>query len=112
MAEKTKSMPNGAAAAAFVASGIGCLMIGLLTTLAEASAGIKAALNLYNPVGPLSGKTIGGVVVWLIAWIVLHYMWKDKEVDLRRMYIVTLVLLAIGFLLTFPPIFAAFAPGE
>jgi len=40
-----------AVAAALVAGGIGAAAIGLLTTLAEASAGIKTALNWYNPVG-------------------------------------------------------------
>ena len=60
-------------------------------------------------VGPLGGKTTVGVIAWLIAWAILHFVWKDKDVDFRRMYIVTLVLVAIGFLFTFPIFFEAFA---
>jgi hypothetical protein len=52
----------GVASAAFVSSGIGCLVIGLMVTGAEMSAGLKTALTWSNPVGPLSGKTGVGVI--------------------------------------------------
>jgi hypothetical protein len=97
--------PNGDAVAAFVAAGIGCLMLGVLTTAAEASQGLKDALNLYAPVGPLSGKTIGAVVVWLIAWGLLHRMWSGGNQPLKKWLNVTWVLLLLGLLLTFPPVF-------
>jgi hypothetical protein len=111
MVDNTKKMPNGAAAAAFLGSGIGCLVIGLMTSLVEASAGVKTALTWSKAVGPLSGKTGIGVLAWLVAWVVLHFMWKDKETDFQRIYIATLVLIALGLLLTFPPIFKVFAGG-
>jgi hypothetical protein len=99
----------GAASAAFVASGLGCLAIGLLTTLAEVSEGLKSALNWWNPAGPLSGKTGLGVIVWAVSWYVLHRMWKDQEDGLGRAFTLTLILIAVGFLLTFPPVFELFA---
>jgi hypothetical protein len=99
----------GAASAAFVASGIGCLVIGLLTTLAEVSEGLKTALNWWNPAGPLTGKTGLGVIVWAVSWFVLHRLWKDQERDFGRAFTLTLILLAIGFVLTFPPVFELFA---
>lgn len=99
----------GAASAAFVSSGIGCLAIGLMVTGAEMSEGLKNALNWWNPAGPLTGKTGVGVIVWLVSWIVLHSMWKDKDVELGKAFTVTLILIALGFLLTFPPIFTLFA---
>lgn len=99
----------GVASAAFVSSGIGCLVIGLMVTGAEMSEGLKNALNWWNPAGPLTGKTGIGVIAWLISWAVLHYLWKDKDVELGKAFVVTLILIALGFLLTFPPIFTLFA---
>jgi hypothetical protein len=99
----------GVASAAFVSSGIGCLVIGLMVTGAEMSAGLKNALNWWNPAGPLTGKTLVGVFVWLISWAVLHAMWKDKDMNLGKAFTATLILVAAGFLLTFPPFFELFA---
>lgn len=97
------------ASAAFVSSGIGCLVIGLMVTTAEMSEGFKNALNWVNPVGPLSGKTTVGVVAWLVSWAILHFLWKDKEVNFNKTFIITLVLIGLGFLFTFPPVFEIFA---
>ncbi len=104
--------PNGPAAAAFVAAAAGSFVIGLLTTLAEMSAGIKGALNWYAPTGPLSGKTGMGVITFIIVWVLLARMWNNKEVSYRTIYWVTGLLLLGGLLLTFPPIFVMFAPHE
>lgn len=101
----------GAAAAAFVASGIGCFFIGLFTTLAEVSPAVKAALLWSGPVGPLSGKVGVSIILWVMSWLVLHTMWKDKDSNVNRSLTLTLVLFVLGFLLTFPPIFQGLAGG-
>ncbi len=100
---------NGPAAAAILASGIGCLTLGILTTLSEASAAVNSALNLYPPAGPLSGKTIVSIIVWLVAWVALHFAWSNKQVDYGRVFTTSLVLVALGFLGTFPIFFDLFA---
>lgn len=100
----------GKAAAALVAAGIGSFAIGLMTTLAEASAGLSSALNIINPVGPLSGKTIVTLVIWLISWAILHSAWKDHDRPFSGVYTTTLVLIALGLLGTFPIFFDLFAP--
>jgi len=108
MAERTQErIPNGPAAAAILSAGVGSATIGLMTTGAVISAGLKSALNWWSPAGPLTGKTSVGVVAWLVTWIVLHVLWKDKDVPLVRVLVVMLVLLALGVLLTFPPVFEA-----
>jgi hypothetical protein len=99
----------GVASAAFLSSGIGTLVIGLLTTGAEMSESLKNALNWWNPAGPLTGKTGVGVIAWLVTWVILHTFWKDKEVDFNKTFVITLVLIGLGFLFTFPPLFQAFA---
>lgn len=101
--------PTGPAAAAMISAGIGTFTIGLMTSLAETSQGLKDALNWYNPSGPLSGKTGVGVLAWLVSWVVLNTLWRDRNHAVGRAFVWTLVLIALGFLLTFPPIFEAFA---
>ena len=98
----------GVAGAAFLSGGIGTLVIGLLTTGAVISEGLKTALNWWDPAGPLTGKTGVSIIVWLISWVILHTIWKDKEVDFNKIFTITLILIGLGFLLTFPPVFEAF----
>jgi hypothetical protein len=100
---------EGPIAAAILAGGIGCLAMGVFTTLAEASTSIKDWLNWNDDVGPLSGKTGMTMVVWLLAWAVLYVVYRDKPSETRRALIVALVLIALGVLGTFPTFFQAFA---
>ena len=102
-----QSENNGSIVAAMLAAGIGCFVYGLLICLAEIKP-IGGILNLYDPVGPLSGKTIGAVVVWLIAWGILASKWKDQSLEFGKKYKVTLILVALGILGSFPVIFQAF----
>ena len=102
---------TGEAAAAFLAGGIGCFVLGLLVTLAEMPSlvALKNGLNWSNPVGPLSGKTGVAIIAFLVAWAVAHFTMKNKDVNLKTYVIVAGVLTALGFLLTFPPFFDLFA---
>jgi len=108
MNAQTKSIPSGPAAAAMISAGIGGLTIGILTTGAVLSEALKNALVLYTPAGPLSGKTTFGIAAWLLSWLILNALWKNKDLNLRSAFTWTLVLLGLGLLLTFPPIFEAF----
>jgi hypothetical protein len=98
---------NGPIVAAMLAAGIGCLVLGLMTCLAEASKAIGGILNFYDPVGPLSGKTIVAVVAWLVAWAIFGAKWKEQPADFGKIFKVTLVLVALGLLGTFPVFFQA-----
>ncbi len=107
--QDSSHLPNGSAAAALLAGGIGVFVFGLAVVVAEASSGVARALSLVAGVGPLSGKALVGVVIWLVGWIILAKMWSHKEVDFRRVSTVSIILVLLGFLLTFPPVFQAFA---
>jgi hypothetical protein len=100
---------DGAIAAALVSSGIGCFVIGVMTTAAEASDRVASMLNWWGPVGPLSGKTGVGLIAWIVGWMILHYSWKERETSLGTALTVSLILIGLGFLLTFPPFFDLFA---
>jgi hypothetical protein len=108
-------IPNGEAVAAMIAAGIGGLSLGFFTTLAEITAGTTfrtggfPGLTWNTGVGPLSGKTGYAVIIWLIAWAVLHFMWRGREFNFGRMFWITLGLIGLGVLGTFPIFFQLFA---
>ena len=105
MMKQQSETTNGSVAAAMLAAGIGCLVLGLATSLAQGSKAIGNMLNFYDPVGPLGGKTIVAVVVWLVAWGVFAGKWKDQSADFGKVYKVTLILVGLGLLGTFPLFF-------
>jgi hypothetical protein len=95
---------NGSAVAALLAGGIGAFAMGAVVLLNEA--GIFAAPTLYPPAGGVSGRTTLATIVWLTAWAVLHQRWKARENAPTRVGLVTLILIALGVLGTFPPVWA------
>jgi hypothetical protein len=67
-------------------------------------AGTFVAPSLYAPAGGVSGRTTFAVATWLIAWGVLHSRWKDRQIETKGVYALTLLLIALGILGTFPPV--------
>jgi hypothetical protein len=43
-------------------------------------------------------------IVWLVAWAVLHHRWRAREIAPGRVGAVTLILIALGVLGTYPPV--------
>jgi len=95
---------NGAAMASYLAAGIGAFAMGFVVLLNEA--GLFAAPTLYGPAGGVSGRTTLAAFAWLVAWAVLHYRWKAREMAPGRVYMATLVLIVAGILATFPPVWS------
>jgi hypothetical protein len=98
----------GKALAALVAAGIGSAVLGVLTTLAELSARLKNVLNIYDPVGPLSGKPTVPVIIWLIAWYVLARRWHVRPPVMKSALVAPFILIGAGFVGTFPLFFEVF----
>jgi hypothetical protein len=99
-----QDMPNGPAAAAILAAGIGCFMIALFALMADKIAVVKSAVVFYKPTGPLSGVTTCAILVWLISWAILNWLWGRRMLSLGKINAAALVLLGLALLLTFPPI--------
>lgn len=116
--QSTKTKPNGPVAASFLAAGIGSLVLGIMVVLNELGGEYSKFLQfdknfgLGSGVGALSGKVIVMIIAYLISWVVLHFMWRGKEVNFGRIFAIALILVAAGFILTFPPVFLLFAPAE
>jgi len=102
------ALSNGAAAAAMLAVGIGLFALGVSTTLKASSAIIKKILSFYIPAGPLSGQITIAAAAWLVAWAILHKLWKTRDVNFQKVFAIVLVLILLGFLGGFPPLFEIF----
>jgi hypothetical protein len=100
---------EGLAAAALLAAGSGAFVLGLLTTLAEASTGTKDFLQFNDRVGPLSGKTIFAAIAYFGALLVFSLLFRGRQLALRPVLIGALILLILGLVGTFPTFFQAFA---
>ena len=103
--------PDGGAAAAILAAGIGCFFVGLFATLGDAFEPVKNFFNFYKPTGALSGVTTIAIAIWLVVWYVLHRLWSPKSVSVGKVSAISFVLLLGGLLLTFPP-FMDFLQGK
>ena len=100
------NLPNGPAAAALLAGGIGSVVMGFVTLLVEynTKGPFATAMTWTKPVGPLSGKSSLAIIAFFVSWAILHYVWKDKETNFNQIATIALVLLIIGLILTFPPV--------
>jgi len=104
------SSPTGSAWATILAAGIGCFAFGVLVDLAELSKSISAKLNIYNPAGDLSGKSTLAVIIWLAAWGILHARWKGRTIQSTgRVTAITICLILLAIVATFPPFIDLFA---
>lgn len=100
---------NGPAVAAIISAAIGVFVLGLLTTLNEASTDIHDFLDIKTRVGPLSGKTTYSVIVYLVAWAaLLPVLWK-RTVPFASAMLIAAALIGLGFVGTFPKFFELFA---
>lgn len=99
-----ESIPNGPDAAAILAAGIGCAALGVLALSNDAFPAINRLLNFYRPSGGLSGVSTVAVVIWLVSWYILSRNWKARTVAMARVNLIAFGLLAVGVLLTFPPV--------
>src|SRR5690349_16663329 len=89
---------NGAAMAAVV----GSFALAAFVLLNET--GLLAAPALYGPAGGVSGRTTFGVIVWLLGWAVLHARWKSREIAPGPVFAVTVILVVLALVGTFPPV--------
>ena len=100
---------DGPPAAGLIAAGIGAAVLGLFVTWAEASTGMKDFLQWNDRVGPLSGKTVLAAIAYFGSFVVLGLWWRRKTFALRSILVATVILVVLGLIFTFPPIFQAFA---
>ncbi len=103
-ANSPAATPNGFGAAAALGAGIGSCALAVMAIVADRVPVLGRFLNFYKPTGPLSGVTTTGIAIWLIAWVCLHYRWRNRNVAVGPIAAMALILFVLGVLLTFPPV--------
>src|SRR4030042_358821 len=103
--ESDSRSADGAAAAAILAAAIGVVFLGIFTTLSEANTDFHDWANWWDRVGPLSGKSSLGLIVWLASWPFLHLALFRRDNVLPASMLVYVASFLAGMGLMFPPIF-------
>ena len=103
-AANSPALPNGSGAAAILSAGMGCFALAVLAIIGDKSNLARSSLVFYPPTGPLSGISTCAILLWLLTWAVLELRWRKRTIAAGRTNLVALVLLALSFILTFPPL--------
>ena len=110
--ENETDKPNGPVAAAFLAGGIGSAVLGLVTLLNQTNptSAFSKSLVWVQSVGNLSGKSSLAIITFLASWIILHLLWRGRQVNFLAISIVAFLLLVVGLIGTFPPVWNLIYP--
>jgi hypothetical protein len=100
---------TGQIAAALLSAGVACAACGLAVVLSESIEAIGELLTLSTAVGPLSGKAVTAVVIYVLVWGTLHVAWRRRPMELDSVFRWTCALVLVGLITTFPPIYGLFA---
>ena len=100
---------NGQFLAVVLAAGVGSLVLGILTILAEGSTRIHDGLELVARVGPLSGKVSWALVAFGVSWVALALAFRRRELAWTIPLVIAGLMIIAGLVLTFPPVFQAVA---
>jgi hypothetical protein len=91
---------------------VGSLVLAILVVIAEANESFATSLAYSDRVGPLSGKTIWATAAFLASWAALGIWLRDRDLAWKPVLWVSVVLIALGLIGTFPEFFQAFEPAE
>jgi hypothetical protein len=110
-------IPSGAAVAAMLSAMLGMLALAIVNLGTTASEAFERSVHevgkLWMPgaegIGPYSGKETLTLLVWLVAWAILHPALKKHDLSLARWLIVFLVGLGAATTLIWPPMYGYLA---
>ncbi len=113
MIQKADLDKNGSAQAAILSAMLGCLALALANLGTEASEAFKniaqAIGKLWMPgaqgIGPYSGKETIALAVWLLSWLILHRVLRNKEWPNQIILTLFLTGIACATTLVWPPVF-------
>ncbi|QLE59404.1 hypothetical protein FD725_16275 [Nostoc sp. TCL26-01] len=122
LAEGSHHPPNvsGPAAAALISAGIGCLIMMVTQHLVSVTPEIEKivwdigswipgshnANKLYGEIGSYSGKETILLISWLVSWVVLHYLWRNRNIKVQTMFFWIFVLFIAATVMSWHPLFS------
>jgi hypothetical protein len=51
-------------------------------------------------IGSYSGKETLALIVWLVSWLIFHFLWRQQDLSLQawtRFFIISLIVITLGF---------------
>jgi hypothetical protein len=110
---------SGAAFAALISAGIGCLTMMVAHHLAETSIardrfiwglgkwipGSDTGDKLWGNIGSYTGKETILLISWLVSWIVLHNLFKSQQVKTSTIFLWGLGLFVAATIMSWQPLF-------
>jgi len=100
---------TGVIVAALLAAWLGLMALALANIASDANAGVQNALKLNPGIGPYGGKEVIWLTTWLLSWVILHFAFRNRDLNLKRWFTVFLVGVLVAVLLMWPPVFEAIA---
>ena len=100
---------TGVLVAALLAALIGLIVFAVVNIAADVNSGFRTSITLNSGIGPYSGKQVFLIGSWLLTWPILHFLLRNRDVNLRRWFGVFLVGLLVAVLLMWPPVFEGIA---
>lgn len=121
LSEGSKHPPtlSGPAAATLLSAAIGCFTMMVTHHLSDTSKareqmvwmlgswipGSHNPSELWGNIGSYSGKETMLLLGWLTSWLILYWLWKDKNVTPRTVFFWFFVLLIAATAMTWHPLF-------
>jgi hypothetical protein len=99
----------GPVAAALLAAGVGSTTLGIAVVAVEANPAVEEWATMGTAAGSLTGKALLTMTAFLLAWAGPRT--TLGAVSARVIGWTTSVLVAVGVLLTFPPVYGLFHGG-
>ena len=121
LAVGSKNTPSvsGTAAAALVSASFSCFMLmvnqhltsifkawnTIIWNLGDWIPGSKTGDPIYGEIGSYTGKQTIMLISWILSWIVLHQLWKKKEVSFNVIFFCLFGFLVAATVMNWHPIF-------
>ncbi|BCL37333.1 hypothetical protein [Nostoc sp. MS1] len=121
LAEGAKNPPivSGPAAAALISAGIGCFAMMVTHHLSDTSKdteklvwelgkwipGSQSTSKLWGNIGSYTGKETMLLLGWLISWVFLSMIWRNKQIKSRTIFFWMFVLFIAATAMTWHPLF-------
>ncbi|MEL7039190.1 MAG: hypothetical protein AAFO04_26805 [Cyanobacteria bacterium J06592_8] len=110
---------SGPAAAAIISAAFSCFLLMVnqhLTSIFKAwnqiiwdlgswIPGSKNPDPLYGEIGSYSGKETVMLIGWLVSWLILHQLWKNKPIKTQTIFFYLFIFMAAATVMNWHPLF-------
>lgn len=121
LAEGSRKQPevSGPAAAALISAGFGSFLMMTIHHLSDTAKAVEDWLwkigswipgshnqdKIYGNIGSYSGKETMLLIGWLVSWLILHQLWRHKNIKARTMFFWMFVFFVAATAMTWHPLF-------